>query len=214
MKFPCGNAVSPRVGRHAGRGMRIALSLLAFLAAAAAFPAPGHALDRIDRSGFALGIGAGYGSVDVRADNVSRNSYGSFALGFRCGYAVAPYAVVGLELNGWTLKGYDAGDPSKGESLGNSSLFVDAFPVGQIPFYLAGGVGRLSYSNNRPGGGGRDTGRSWFLGAGYEIPISARWQAVPQLRYSRGRFTGGNFGVYELSVGLNWYSGRRAGPAR
>lgn len=166
------------------------------------------AQENVDRTGYVIGGSAGYGLIDVHTAEVSKDSYGSFALGFRGGYAVNPHAVVGIELNGWTLKAYDLEDPSKGESVSNLSLFVNYFPFEEIPLYITGGAGQLSYINNSPGVNGRDTGGSWFIGSGYEIPLSKEMMLVPQFRYSQGNFTGGDFEVYEITVGINWYSGR------
>lgn len=158
------------------------------------------------RSGFFVGGWAGYGQMNVDTDNDSSNSNGTFALSFRGGYAVTPDVLIGLELNGWTLKAYDVEDPSKGESLSNISLFFNYYPLKDLPLYITGGGGRLSYTNNSPKVDGRDSGTSWFVGSGYEIPLSQHINFVPQIRYCRGDFTGGNFDVYEVAVGINWYS--------
>jgi hypothetical protein len=168
------------------------------------------AQEKIDRTGYMIGGSAGYGSVDVHTAEVSKDSYGTFALGFRGGYAVNPHAVIGIELNGWTLKPYDYNgrDPAKGESVSNVSLFVNYFPLAEIPVYIAGGAGQLTYTNNSQEINGRDSGSSWFAGGGYEIPISKETMLVPQFRYSQGQFTGGDFAVYEFAIGLHWYPGK------
>jgi len=165
--------------------------------------------EKVDRNGFILGGWAGYGLMNVHTDNISRNSYGTFALSFRGGYTIISKAVIGLELNGWTLKAYDIKDPSKGESVSNVSLFLNYFPFKDLPLYITGGGGQLSYTNNSPEVNGRDKGGSWFVGSGYEIPISYNFNLVPQIRYSQGNITGGNFRVYELAFGINWYSGNK-----
>lgn len=182
----------------------VVLSLLGGWAA----PGPASAREPVEREGFVLGAWAGYGRIDVDADNVSKSGYGSFAFGLRGGYAVTPGLVAALEVNGWTLKAYDNEDPSKGESVSTVSLSVDWFPSVRYPVFIEGGGGYLSYSNNSPGVGGRDHGATWFVGTGYEYPLSKSAAVVPRFRYARGNFTGGSFGVYELSLGLDWYSGK------
>ncbi len=167
-----------------------------------------YAQEKTDRNGFVLGGWAGYGQINVNADNTSRSSYGTFALGFKGGYAITSTAIIGLELNGWTLKGYNNNDPSKGESVSNISLFANYFPLDNLPLYVAGGVGQVSYTNNSPGVNGRDKGGSWFIGSGYEIQITNKVMLVPHIRYSQGNITGGNFRVYKLALGINWYSGK------
>jgi len=166
------------------------------------------AQENLDRTGYVIGGSAGYGSVDVHTTEVSKDSYGTFALGFRGGYAVNPHAVIGIELNGWTLKPYNTEDPTKGESVSNVSVFVNYFPFEETPIYITGGAGQLSYINNSPEVNGRDSGGAWFVGSGYEIPLSKEVMLVPQLRYSQGSFTGGDFAAYEFAVGVNWYLGK------
>ena len=159
----------------------------------------------IEPNAFVLGGWAGYGQVDMDIDNSSNSSRGSFALGFRAGYAITSRTIMGIELSGWTLKAYDVKDPSKGESLSNLSAFVNYFPANYSPIYVTGGVGKTSYVNNSPMLSGRDKGGSWFVGSGYEYPVSKQLMLVPQIRYSQGNFTGGNYHVYEISLGMNWY---------
>jgi len=166
------------------------------------------AQDNVDRNGFVLGGWAGYGQMNVNTDNISRSSYGTFALGFSGGYAITSKIVMGLELNGWTLKAFDTKDPSRGESISNISIFLNYFPIVGLPLFIEGGGGQLSYTNNSPNVNGRDKGGSWFVGSGYEIPISPKLIIVPQIRYSQGNFTGGDFKVYELALGMKWYSGK------
>lgn len=166
------------------------------------------AQESVERSGIVVGASAGYGSIDVHTAEISKDSYGTFALGFRGGYAFNPHIVAGLELDGWTLKPYDLEDPSKGESVSNVSLFLNYFPFQEFPIYISAGIGYLSYSNNSPDVNGRDSGESWFVGSGYEIPLSKEMMLVPQLRYSEGDFTGGDFAAYEVTIGINWYLGK------
>ena len=166
------------------------------------------AQENVDRNGFVLGGWAGYGQMNVNTDNISRSSYGTFALGFSGGYAITSKIVMGLELNGWTLKAFDTKDPSRGESISNISIFINYFPIVGLPLFIEGGGGQLSYTNNSPNVNGRDKGGSWFVGSGYEIPISKKLMLVPQIRYSQGNFTGGDFKVYELALGMKWYSGK------
>lgn len=164
-----------------------------------------HAEGKITRKGFEMGGYLGYGLVNVKADDVGKSSYGSFALGFQGGYAVTPRSIIGLEVNGWTLEAYNNEDPSEGESVSNISLFMNYFPSEMVPLYISVGGGQVSYMNNSPRVNGRDRGISWFLGSGYEIPLTDNMMLAPQIRYTRGDITDGNFGVFELSIGMHWY---------
>ena len=160
-----------------------------------------------DRNGFVFGGWAGYGQMDVKTDNITRSSYGTFALGFSGGYAITSKIVMGIELNGWRLKAFNTKDPSKGESVSNVSIYLNYFPFVNLPLFIEGGGGQLSYTNNSPNVNGRDKVGSWFVGSGYEIPISNKLVLVPKIRYSQGNITGGDFKVFELALGMRWYSG-------
>lgn len=179
-----------------------------FMAMICMLPETISAQDNVDRNGFVLGGWAGYGRMHVNTENASGSSYGTFALGFRGGHTITSRVVMGMELNGWTLKAFDTRDPSRGESVSNISIFANYFPVAGLPLFLEGGGGRLSYTNNSPNVSGRDKGSSWFVGSGYEIPTSQKLIIVPQVRYSQGNFTGGDFNVYEFALGMKWYSGK------
>jgi Outer membrane protein beta-barrel domain len=164
------------------------------------------AQENIEPNAFVLGGWAGYGQVNVDTDNSSGSSEGAFALGFRAGYTISSRIIMGIELNGWTLKSYNFNDPTKGESISNLSAFISYFPVNNLPIYVSGGAGGTSYTNNDPMLSSSEHGNSWFVGSGYEYPISKQLKLVPQIRYSKGSFTGGNYHVYEMSLGMNWYS--------
>lgn len=171
-------------------------------------PGEASAEEGINRDGlFFAGVAGGYGLVKVHTENGSENSEGTFALGFRGGYAINSAIMAGVELNGWTLKAYDYNDPSKGESVSDISIFINYFPFNQSVMYFTGGVGQISYTNNSPAVNGRDKGGSWFVGGGYEYKWAEKISVVPQIRYSQGNFTGGSFNVYEIAIGVNWYSG-------
>jgi hypothetical protein len=149
---------------------------------------------------------AGYGLVDVNANNSAASSRSAFALGFRGGYAITSRVAVGLELSGWTINAYDFNNPSHGESISNVSAYMDYSPFNDLPLYFTWGGGQTSYVNNDPlVAGGRDSGGSWFLGSGYEYPLAEKLMLVPQIRYSRGSFSSGDFHAYEMALGLKWY---------
>lgn len=184
----------------------IPLCLTASIVGLLAFDA--SAQENINRNGwFFAGVAGGYGLTHVNTGGGSGHSEGTFALGFRGGYAISSSVVTGLELNGWTLEAYDFNDPSKGESLGNVSVFINYFPFPNSPIYVSGGAGQTSYTNNSSTVNGRGNGGSWFVVSGYEYRLTRKVSLAPQLRYSQGNFTGGNFKVYEIALGINWYSG-------
>jgi hypothetical protein len=149
----------------------------------------------------------GPGKCISDSGNISRSSNGTFTLGFTGGYAITSRFVLGVEVNGWTLKSYNLEDPSQGESISNVSIGINYFPF-VLPLFIDAGVGQASYTNNSPNVSGRDKGVSWFLGSGFELPINEKLVFVPQLRYSQGNFTGVDFTVVEVTLGIRWYSGK------
>jgi hypothetical protein len=185
------------------RRLSLAILLMSFIGMQ---PRMLFAREYIEPGEFVFGGWAGYGHVNVVETGSAASSGGAFALGFRAGYAIASSTVIGLEVNGWTLKPYDINDPSKGESISNFSVFVNYFPVVNSPVYVAGGAGRTTYVNNSPALSGRDQCGSWFVGTGYEYPISGQFMLEPQLRYSHGNFSGGNYHVLEMVLGMSWHT--------
>jgi hypothetical protein len=160
----------------------------------------------IIRKGFTFGGTVGYGSIGVNHDLNMHYSGKSFALGFQGGYAVTPKIILGLELNGWTIKPFDLYDPTVGESVSNTSIFLNVFPFNNIPFYFSGGAGKSYYRNNSPLVNGQEAGTATFVGCGYELPLSRRLSIGPQFRHSRGSFSGGDYGVSEIALAIHWYS--------
>lgn len=153
---------------------------------------------------FLFGGWVGLGHVSLDANSSAGRSENALALGFRAGYAATSRALIGFELNGWTLKSYDINDPAKGESISNFSAFINYFPMYDSPVFVSGGAGITSYANNTPTVSGRENGGSWFAGTGYEYPVSEQLMLEPQLRYSHGNFSGGKYHVIEMAVGVSW----------
>ena len=177
-----------------------------------------HAQDNIIRKGFTFGTSLGYGSIKYEHQNMPTKD-DSFAFGLKVGYAITQNIISGLEVNGWTIQAfndyaynyyyyYDYNEPSEGESISNISLFINMFPFKERPFYIIGGVGKTYYDNYDQNADIRETGTSFSIGCGYEIPISEHWRFAPQYKYSKGNFTGGEYRVSEISIAFHWYSGR------
>ncbi|MGA7593688.1 MAG: outer membrane beta-barrel protein [Gallionella sp.] len=167
-------------------------------------PQPAFAETYLKPGKFLFGGWAGLGHVSLDANNGTGRSKNALALGFRAGYATTSRALIGVEFNGWTLKSYNFNDPSSGESISNFSAFIHYLPMDDSPVFVTGGAGITSYANNTPAASGRDNGGSWFVGTGYEYPISGQLMLEPQIRYSHGDFSGGKYHVIEMAVGVSW----------
>ncbi len=137
------------------------------------------------RGGFWVAGELGYGSATLDSDASSR-SKGGFAMGLEGGFAFNPVFSVGLRLNGCTLEASNLNDPAKGESLSMFSAMVRVYPWRGQGLFLRGGAGSLRYTNNRPlEFGGSGTG--YFLGAGFEFPVSKRLRIAPVFDFTSGK---------------------------
>lgn len=136
-------------------------------------------------SGFWVAGELGYGSATLHSDVASHSSRG-VSMGLEGGYALNSTFSVGLRLNGCSLEASNLNDPAKGESVSLFSAMVRVYPVPGQGLFLRGGAGSLRYTNNHPlAFDGSGTG--FFLGAGYEIPLSNRLRIAPVLDYTWGK---------------------------
>lgn len=158
-------------------------SFLAFLALVSAGPLGADAPSGVPN--YWLAGEVGYGSAHLSTSLGSR-SRAALALGVEGGVALNPYLDVGLRLNGWTIEASNLNDPSKGESLSQVLALLRVRPMPGARFFLRGGVGYASYTNNHPlASGGHGWGFS--LGLGYEQRLSRGIQLMPTVNFSLGR---------------------------
>lgn len=187
--------------------MRRALGLLALLATPALAQAPP------EPPRWFLGMDVGYGSLDLRSDQVDEFSKHALALTFRAQVRVGERIRLGLEAGGWTLDSTDVDDPSKGESVSNVLVVLDLVPEGRYRPLFRLGVGRVEYNNNAPtaleGGG-------WGFRAavGWEFPVWRNVRLVPRLQYGASELddeygyedvrTGRSYDAWDLGIGVTW----------
>lgn len=181
------------------------LVMIAFLVLSAV--GNGNAQGNSELKGLTLGGNIGYGRINYNYDNKAHQTEDTLALGFQGGYAITRNIILGVEFNGWTLEGFDLWDMTKGESVSNYSLFADLFPF-NAPLYFVGGAGVSRYINNNPDIEGRESGTALFIGLGYEFPITKSLKYAPQIRYSRGSYSGGDYYAAELAIAVHWYAGK------
>jgi hypothetical protein len=128
-------------------------------------------------------LGAGSASYD---SSVLSHTKSGVALGLEGGYAFNARISLALRLSGCSLEASNLNDPAKGESI---SLFAAALRV--VPFsgqglFLRGGLGSLRYTNNHPMAF-NGSGSGWFLGAGYEFPLTKRLHLSPVVDVTQGK---------------------------
>jgi hypothetical protein len=164
-----------------------------------------------------IGGELGAGELKLSSDQQPGDRNTTFALGFVGGHTLGSRARVGLEVNGWLLQAFALYNPTVGESVSNLMGIADVFPVAKGPFFLRGGLGRASYTNNRPEGFG-GSGWAWTAGGGYEIPVWKELGVAPMVAWSAGRFgdvrnpltteTGRRFSVVEFKLDILWHFGK------
>jgi len=183
------------------KGFSVLIMIAFFILSAAG---NGNAQGDNDLRGLTFGGSIGYGRINYNYDNKAHQNEDTFALGFQGGYAVTRNIILGVEFNGWTLEGFDPWDKTKGESVSNYALFAEIFPF-HSPMYFVGGAGVSRYINNNPRIKGRESGTALFIGCGYEFPITKSLKYAPQIRYSRGSYSGGDYYAAELAIAVHWY---------
>lgn len=145
----------------------------------------------------------GAGQLRLSSDQIQGNRTTLFALGFAGGYRPMDMVRVGLHLNGWLLQAFDLNNPTVGESVSNTGLVVDVFPMRRTPLFARGGFGLSTYTNNRPLGiNGRGPG--WEAGSGYEIPIHGRVNLVPMVEWAEGGLGTGSPDTFPTQTGLHY----------
>lgn len=145
-----------------------------------------------------ISFGLGEGQIKISSDQQNGDRLSTFALGLTFGHRIGRRFRAGMEANGWLLQAFDLNNPAVGESLGNVMAMADFLPAGNHGLYVRGGVGHVSYSNNRPTGtyGG---GLAWEAGAGYEIRLHGRLRLVPAVTYAAGRFGDDRYATIPLT---------------
>lgn len=163
------------------------------------------------------GMELGGAELQLNSNQVTRPRAATFALGFVGGHALGQRMRAGIEVNGLLLQASNFNDPTVGEGVSNVLGILDAFPSRQKRFFLRGGAGYSSYTNNRPLEFG-SSGWSWTAGAGYEFRVRQAFGLAPMVAYSAGHLgdvrnpiltdTGRRFSAIEFKVDLLWHFGR------
>ena len=135
--------------------------------------------------GFWVAGELGSGSASYNSNVLSHSKTG-LAMGLEGGYAFSSRVSLGLRLNGCSLEASNLNDPSQGESISLVAAAVRVYPFPGQGLFLRGGLGSLHYTNNHPMTfDGSGTG--WFLGAGYEFPLTKRLHISPVVDVTQGK---------------------------
>jgi hypothetical protein len=145
------------------------------------------------RSKFYAGLDAGVGLLNLSRNDLPPQQSSTFALGFYGGFMPFKWLRTGINLSGWLLEPYgDFYDPSKGISISNAYLQLQAFPFKKFDLFLNFAGGISEYINNHPGE--YDANGSGFLtGIGYERSVTRNFGISLMINYGFGQFNDVNY---------------------
>ena len=158
---------------------------------------PLNAQRTLERSGFFIGFGFGYGSLDITCDGCAVDREGGVSGYLKLGGALSERVLLGVESNGWYKS-----EEGVGITFGTLTGSVYLYPSSTANLYLRAGAGIATLDVEDFD---TETGFGWSFGAGYDIPIGSRTGLTPFANWSFGDFDGGGTNVIQVGLGINWY---------
>jgi hypothetical protein len=164
------------------------------------------------RSGFWLGVGAGWGSARLNC-NICQKDRDDAVSGYaQLGYTVTPQFLLGLESNLW----YNPGTPTD-QTMGTIGLIGQFYPSASNGLYFKIGANLAKYW-------AKDDARNEFktkavgglVGVGYEVPIGTNLTIAPfvtvlgsansDFTYNDTKVNGSaNTSLIQLGLGFTWH---------
>jgi hypothetical protein len=187
--------------------MRATRLILTGLLAAASLAILPSIVDAQDRSGFAFGIGGGYGSADATCDECGEGSReNSGAAYFKGGYTLREQVIVGGEFNLWT-KTYSFLDADTTVNMYNLSGTVTYYPQPNRGLFVKGGAGIAFVDTEVAVTGAKVTadlgkGPGLIVGGGYDIAVSPRVSITPAVNFWYGH--AGDLKLLGETFASNW----------
>ncbi|MGH7627870.1 MAG: hypothetical protein ACREOF_00455 [Gemmatimonadales bacterium] len=148
----------------------IGIAVVALLAGAA----QASAQRTLERSGFFIGLGPGYGSLDITCDGCELDRQSGLSGYLKLGGAVSRQVVLGVESNGWYKS-----EEGASITFGTLTGMVYVYPASSANFYLRGGVGLATFDIEDLD---TETGLGWSFGLEGTTSRSARrppWRRSP-----------------------------------
>jgi hypothetical protein len=150
-----------------------------------------------ERSGFFIGLGLGYGSLDITCDGCEVDREGGLSGYFKLGGAVSSQVLLGVESNGWYKS-----EEGTSITFGTLTGSVYLYPSPAANFYLRGGAGLATFAVEDFD---TETGFGWSVGLGYDIPIGRKSALTPFANLSFGHINDATVNVLQAGLGINWY---------
>ena len=152
-----------------------------------------------EKQGLFVGIGLGWGSLDITCEGCEMDRESGFSGNFRIGGAVSDQVLIGAESEGW-YKSIEGASISFG-TLTASAYFYPA----SKGLYLRGGIGLAVLSASDGGFSDSDTGLGFSFGAGYDIPVASKTALTPYANWMFGSFDGGGVNAIQLGLAVSFY---------
>lgn len=165
-----------------------------------------------DRTGFFIGLGAGWGNMGADLEAFDTDRENSVSGNFRFGWAVANNIAIGLESSSWVKK-YDINGTSTDLNLLASvtTFAVTVFP-GNMGLYLRGGLGFATAREQLEGGGNTvsqtENGLGLLGAVGYEWRLTQKFALGPQAQWAYlniGDQGINNVDFVSLTAQATWY---------
>lgn len=151
----------------------------------------------LERSGFFIGVGLGYGSLDLTCDGCDFDRQSGLSGYLRLGGAITDRVLLGVESNGWYKS-----DDGVGVTAGTVTGTVYLYPSSEADFFVRGGAGLATLDSEDINA---DTDFGWSVGLGYDIPIGRKTALTPYANWFTGHFDGGGTNTLQVGLGVNWY---------
>lgn len=169
-------------------------SLVVLLLLAAASP-----LSAQERDGLFIGVGLGWGSLDLTCDGCDVDRTSGFSGNFRIGGAVSEKLLIGGETSGW-YRSEDGSSVSFGVLTGSAYFYPASKGL-----YLRGGIGLAVLSADDGFASDSETGLGFSFGAGYDIPIARKTALTPYANWMFGNFDGFGANAVQLGLAVSFY---------
>ena len=146
-----------------------------------------------------MGVGLGWGSLDVTCDGCEMDRESGISGSFRIGGAVNDKLLVGVESEGW-YKSIDGTAVSFGTLTASAYFYPTAKGL-----YLRGGIGLAVLAVDDGYFSNSDTGFGYSLGAGYDFPVGSKTALTPYANWMFGSFDGGGANAFQLELAVSFY---------
>ena len=164
------------------------------------------------RDGFTFSFGLGGGSAALSCPGCGTTPRETGGSGYlRLGGAISPSLVIAGEANGWSKEVNNVN-----VQMGTVAAVAQWYPAVSNGFYVKGGVGVSSYTEDDPGAKAQAIGLGYQFGMGYDWRIARNFSLTPYMNFlgmanSEVKVDGSNVGQkigtsnMQYGLGFTWH---------